>query len=246
MKTVSMTYIKIINILFICLTISFTSNAQKDNRPWESLFNGKNLDGWKIVGSKGIIRVIDGTIVCNMTRNTPEHTFLCTEEKYKDFILEMEVKTDSTYNTGILFRCIDVPKSIDTSTVRLYGYQLKIDPSPTRRWTGGVFDDFGRTWNWLYTLANDARARQSYSIGKWNNIRIEAIGPNIKTWVNGVPATNMINKKYDTGYIAIKIHSLGNNPEMEKYYGQYRNIRIISKNPEKYSQSMDIKAIEVK
>jgi hypothetical protein len=241
-----MIYSKFILTMFIGFFLSLSLNAQKDYKQWKSLFNGKNLDGWKIVGSKGAIRVNDGAIICNMVRNTPEHTFVCTKKRYKDFILEMEVKTDSTYNTGILFRCIDVPVSIDTSSVRLYGYQLKIDPSPTRRWTGGVFDDFGRTWKWLYTLADDARARQSYSIGQWNTIRIEAIGSNIKTWVNGVPATNMINQKYKKGYIAIKIHSLGNLPEIEKYSGQFRNIRIISKTPEKYSQPMDIKTLEAK
>lgn len=57
----------------------------------------------KIVGSKGHVTIRDGAITCNMVMNTPEHTFVCTNKKYGDFILEMDVKTDSIYNTGILF-----------------------------------------------------------------------------------------------------------------------------------------------
>ncbi len=240
----NLTY-KSLLIVFCSFLLALPVSAQNTNEPWVSLFNGENLDGWKVVGSEGVVRVNEGAITCNMVKNTPEHTFACTTNKYADFILELEVKADSFFNSGVLFRSIDVPRSIDTSSVRLYGYMLKIDPSPRRKWTGGIFDDFGRTWHWLYTLANDERAQQAYFRGEWNKIRIEAIGSYIKTWVNGVPAANLINKKYKKGYIAFKIHSLGNEPEKEKYTGQFRNIRIITRNPEKYSKPMDINPLEV-
>jgi hypothetical protein len=231
-------------VLLFCGIVTQLFAGERDNYPrWKSIFNGIDLDGWKIVGSKGRVNIMDGAFVCNMTSNTPEHTFVCTKEKYDNFILELDVKTDSVYNTGILLRCIDALPNVDTTKVRLYGYQVKIDPTP-RKWTGGIFDDYGKTWHWLFSLANDARAREAFSVGKWNHFRIEAIGSNIKTWVNGVPATNLINKKYTKGYIAIKIHSLGNTPEMEKISGRFKNIRIITKNPEQYLQQMDIKAVE--
>jgi hypothetical protein len=158
-------------------------------------------------------------------------------------ILEMDVKTDSIYNTGILIRCIDAPKNTDTCKVSLYGYQVKIDPT-TRSWTGGIFDDYGKTWHWLYSLVNDSIARGAYAIAKWNHFRIEAINSNIKVWVNGIPTTNLINQKYTSGYIALKIHALADKPEREKIFGQFKNIRIITKNPEKYLQQMYLKAIE--
>jgi len=231
-------------MIFICLWLSTTLMGQDVKAPWISLFNGRSLDGWKIVGSNGKVNIRDSAITCNMVINTPEHTFVCSNEKYSDFILEMDVKTESIYNTGILIRCIDASKNVDTTNVRLYGYQIKIDPT-TRQWTGGVFDDYGKTWHWFYSLANDPRARGAYSVGTWNNFRIEAVGSSVKVWVNGIPTTNMINRKYSNGYIALKIHSLGNNPENEKFSGQFKNIRIITKNPEKHLKPMDIKAIEV-
>lgn len=85
----------------------------------------------------------------------------------------------------------------------------------------------------------------AYSIGQWNHFRIEAIGSDIRVWVNGIPTTNMINHKYTNGYIALKIHALSDKPEQEKIFGQFKNIRIITKNPQKYLQQMDIKALEV-
>ena len=56
----------------------------------------------------------------------------------------------------------------------------------------------------------------------------------------------MINPKYSEGYIALKIHSLGNHPDLEKLYGRFKNIRIITKNPEKYVKAIDIPALEVR
>lgn len=63
-----------------------------ENPPWESLFNGKDFEGWSIVGSFGKAWVEDGVIVTHMVSNTPEHTFLKTNKKYKDFKLESDCK----------------------------------------------------------------------------------------------------------------------------------------------------------
>jgi hypothetical protein len=178
-----------------------------------------------------------------MTANTTEHTFVTTKEKYGDFILEMDACTDPGYNTGILLRCVDKPAGCDTCKVSLYGYQVKIDPSTTRCWTGGIFDDFGASWHWLYDLSKDERARKAYQIGNWNHFRVEAIGTSIKVWVNGIPTTNLVNQKYSNGYIALKIHSLKNTPEEEKKFGRFKNIRIITKNLDENLVKMDLPAI---
>jgi hypothetical protein len=207
--------------------------------PWITLFDGTDLKGWTLKGGKGKAIVQDGEIVCHQTSNTLEHTFVCTEAQYGDFILEVDGKIDGQFNSGILFRCVDMP---ETAQARLNGYQVKIDPTP-RKWTGGVFDDFGgSSWHWYYTLENDARAKESFKMGEWNTFRVEAIGQSIKVWVNGVPTTNMTHDKYSKGYIALKIHALGNNPEQENVQGHFRNIRIITENPASYARAMDLPA----
>jgi hypothetical protein len=152
--------------------------------PWEYIFNGKNFEGWTIIGSNAKAWVEEGSIVCSQVSNTPEHTFIRTDRKFSDFILEGEAKLDGELHTGFLFRCIDA--AADTSKVRLYGYQVKIDPTP-RRWTGGVFDDFGKTWHWWYTLENDERARNAFRMYEWNHFRIEAVDSSIRVWVNNIP-----------------------------------------------------------
>ncbi len=209
--------------------------------PWRPLFNGRDLTGWRIVGSspKAYAAIENGEMVGHMVRGTPEHTFFCTEEKFGDFILEVDSFQSGGFNTGILFRCVETPAN---ASVRLHGYQVKIDPSPTRRWTGGIFDDYGKNWLWLYTLEHDERARTAYQFNKWVRIRIEAIGGTLKVWVDGIPTTHLVHDKYTRGTIAFKIHSFGatGDPEQEKNLIHFKNVRIITENPARFAQPMDL------
>jgi len=231
-------------LLFLFLMPS--SFAQNKNVPWKSLFNGENLDGWKMVGEKGVAYVQDGEILIHRTKDTKEHAFLATKKKYSDFILEVDFKMDAPgFSTGVLIRCIDANSNPDTSRVSLYGYQIKIDNTP-RNWTGGIFDDFGGSWKWMYDLSQNDKARQAFKLSGWNTFRIEAIGNSIKVWLNGVPSTNLVNGKYTKGYIAFKMHSLNGEGKGEETLLHFKNIRIITKNPALYSQTMDIKEISVK
>jgi len=209
---------------------------------WQPLFNGRDLSGWTIKGDKGKAWVQDGEIVCQRTTGTTEHTFVCTEAKYGDFILEADCKLDGDFHSGFLLRCVDAPA---TAKVRLLGYQVKIDPT-ARQWTGGVFDDFGANWTWMYTLANNAPARAAFKMNAWNHFRMEAIGPSIKVWVNGVPATNLINTKYTRGYIALKIHALSPKyASLENVLIHFKNIRILTDDPARFATAMDIPVITV-
>ena len=230
-------------LLAALLVLATASFAQKDDVPWKSLFNGKNLDGWKMVGDKGEAYVENGEIIIRRTLNTKEHTFVTTKKKYSDFILEVDFKMDASgWSTGVLVRCVDAKS--DTSKVRLYGYQIKIDNTP-RNWTGGIFDDFGGTWKWMYDLSKNEPARQAFKTSGWNTFRIEAIGNSIKVWLNGVPSTNLINDKYSKGYIALKIHSLGGAAKDKDVLVRFKSIRIITRNVAKYARLSEIKQIIV-
>jgi hypothetical protein len=229
--------------LFAFLTAAAAASGVEP--PWRSLFNGRDLAGWKIVGRPPLAAtaVADGALVGHMLRGTREHTFFCTEEKFSDFILELECFQTGDFNSGILFRCVDTPAD---ASVRLHGYQVKIDPSPTRRWTGGIFDDYGKNWLWFYTLQDDARARGAYRFNEWARFRIEAIGRTLKVWVNGIPTAHLLHDKYPQGYLALKIHSFPatGDPAQEKNLIRYRNIRIITADPARFAQPMDLPARE--
>ncbi|MFT7160064.1 MAG: hypothetical protein ACI9GZ_001237 [Bacteroidia bacterium] len=232
-------------LIYITFIIFFSTQAQAQQaKVWKTIFNGQNLDGWSIIGGAGKVSIEGGAIKLGQKANTAEHTFIHTNRKYKDFILEVDCKRDVGFFYGILFRAQPAP---DTAHVRLYGYQSKVDHNSKRNWTGGIFDDFGNTWNWMYTPVNDQRAQKVLKpAGEWDHYRIEAIGHNIKVWLNGIPISNILNSKYDQGYIALKIHFLGDKKEKEKNASWIKNIKVIDTDVLKYAQQMDISTVTVK
>ncbi|MBP6410472.1 MAG: DUF1080 domain-containing protein [Pseudarcicella sp.] len=231
---------KKLNTVILFFVFSLNTLGQKPEK-FKNIFDGVTFKGWQIVGSKGKINIKDSAFVCQMTINTPEHTFVKTNKKYRNFVLELDCKRDSFFNTGILFRC---QNTSDTASVSLYGYQVKIDPNIKRSWTGGVFDDFGKSWKWLYTLENDAKAKNANKDNDWNHFRVEAINDTIKVWVNDIPTSHLINNKYFKGYIAFKIHSLGNKPEQENWKAAFKNIKIIENPSRKDLKPINIPALK--
>jgi hypothetical protein len=115
--------------------------------------------------------VVDGAIVGTTVPGSP-NSFLATDKTYGDFVFECEVLQEGgPSNSGVQFRSASRPEYQDG---RVHGYQLEIDPSP-RAWTGGVYDEARR--GWLYPGDANPRARTAYQYGRWNLLRIEAIGP---------------------------------------------------------------------
>lgn len=209
-------------IFFIALTLS--TSAQE----WQSLFNGKNLDGWETHGGDAKYEVIDGAIVGKAVINTP-NTFLCTKERYSDFILELEVFLPNDLNSGIQFRS-NIRKEED----RVFGYQCEIDPDGTRAWTGGIYDEGRR--NWLYPLSRNPIA-SAFQLGRWNTIRIECLGNDIRTYVNGVQASWLVDDMTDEGIIGLQVHSIGK--DKAGYEVKWRNIQILTEDVARYRLSPD-------
>ena len=220
-KTVISNLIFVIVLLLVC---SCTDKAPKGI--WIDLFNGENLDGWVQKGGKAIYEAKDNMIIGTTVPNT-ENSFLCTEKIYGDFILELEVMDDTALNSGIQFR------SNAYQNGRVHGYQVEIDPT-TGGYSGGIYDEARRAW--LQYLAENEPGRNAYKVGKWNKYRIEAIGNSLKTWVNGMMCANIIDEADDSGFISLQVHSVNvaNKPWTEGIQVKWRNIRILTENPEKY------------
>ena len=89
--------------LFALLLLSGIAIGGFAQDNWVSLFNGKNLKGWKKLNGTAEYKIEDGAIVGVSRVNTP-NTFLCTEDTYGDFILELYFKVDEGLNSGIQFR----------------------------------------------------------------------------------------------------------------------------------------------
>lgn len=198
-------------------------------RDLKPIFNGTNLNGWIIRGGKATYAVEDGVIVGTCTVKGGGNTFLCTEKEYGDFILELEIKADKGLNSGVQIRsqCFETAttydfgdKVIKIGANRVHGYQVEVDHQAGRRWSGGIYEEARR--GWLFPLATNSPAGLGFKIGEWNKYRIECRGASIQTWVNDIPAANLMDAETLKGFIGLQVHS-ADKPE---YQVRFRNIRL--------------------
>ncbi len=216
------------------LLAALPSSAQETG--FVPLFDGHSFTGWKQHGGEAKYVIEGDTIVGTSVADTP-NSFLCTEREYGDFILELDLKVDKELNSGIQIRShvFDKPaeqglkdpagkmETYKFPADRVHGYQVEIDPSD-RAWSGGIYDEARR--GWLYDLEADDRkvARQAFQKSEWNHYRVEAVGPSIKTWINGVPVADLTDDVDANGLIALQVHAVENHLAGKQV--RWRNIRI--------------------
>ena len=205
------------------LAVSPTTGAAQRTDGWQPLFDGRSLDGWQQCNGTARYSAENGTITGRAVLNSP-NSFLCSRESYGDFILEYETKQETDLNSGVQIRSITDPAIMGG---RVHGYQVEIDPSP-RRWSGGLYDESRR--GWLHTLDGQPAAQAAYRRGAWNHFRIEAIGSSIRTWINGVPAADIIDDLTPRGIIALQVHNIGTDSALVGAAIQFRNLRIRTAN----------------
>lgn len=227
-------------IAVLCAMFIFSSCSKtvEDITPWVDLFDGKTLDGWVQKGGNAKYEVRDGVIVGKTVHNTP-NSFLTTKNMYTDFILELDFKVDSSMNSGIQIRSNSTPLYRNG---RVHGYQVEIDPSK-RAWSGGIYDESRR--GWLNTLSNNKAAQKAFKQNEWNHYRIEAIGDTLKTWVNDIPASHLIDEKTAEGFICLQVHSI----KSDKKEGTeilWKNVKIITDSIAKYSRKTSVIPIKTK
>jgi hypothetical protein len=158
-------------------------------------------DGWSVVG--GPVRFdfkqgVDGDLEIEGSGAAPRNAFLVSDRSYGDFLVEFEVMIERDRgNSGFQIR-----STADED--RMVGYQIEIDPSE-RSWSTGLYDEGRR--GWLATLEDNVTARDAFVPGKWNTIRILAVGPRIRTWINDVPAIDHLDFVDRTGRFGFQVHS---------------------------------------
>jgi len=206
--------------LILCVLVWLSLSAglayAGEGGQWQSPFDGNSLDGWVKRGGNALYRAEDGAIVGTSVKGGP-NTFLCTEKTYSDFVLELDFKVEPGLNSGVQIRS----ESYETyKNGRVHGYQVEIDPS-ARAYSGGIYDEARR--GWLYDLSGNEPGRKAFKQGEWNHFRIEAVGPSIKTWLNDVPAANLLDAMTPSGFIGLQVHGTDSDKPMEV---RWRNIRV--------------------
>lgn len=224
---------KITTILVFIFAVLLTYGQEPN---WENLFNGKDLKGWTLLNGTAEYKVKDNTIIGIAKKGSP-NSFLATEKEYDDFILEFEFKVDDDFNSGVQIRSESLE---DFNNARVHGYQYEIDPS-SRAWTAGIYDEGRR--GWLYPLTSNRAAQKAFKRGDWNKGRVEAVGNSIRTWLNGVPAADLLDNTTLSGFIALQVHSIRSDEQIGKTV-QWRNLRILTENVEQFVTSNAVNGIK--
>ena len=182
--------VKRLNWLLICLVASLTVTAQK------KIFNGKNLKGWTIHGTEKWY-VQDRELVCESGPDK-QYGYLSTNQSYKNFILTLKFKQEANGNSGVFFR-----SSIEG--VKISGWQVEV--APLNQHTGGIYESYGRGW----LIQPQAEDEKFLKQGEWNDLKIQVIGDEVTTWLNGEQMVFIKDEKIGkgNGFIALQIHDGG-------------------------------------
>lgn len=160
------------------------------------LFNGKNLDGWKVYGTEKWY-VDNGELICESGPDK-QYGYLLTDKFYKNFDLSLQFKQEANGNSGVFFR-----STVDGTKVK--GWQVEV--APPNHDTGGIYESYGR--NWLVQIPDEKE--NILKPGEWNTLRIVANGDRVQTYLNGQEMVDLKDEKIGAGEggIALQIHDGG-------------------------------------
>jgi hypothetical protein len=193
---------RILGSLFVTLVlVAAQAMAQAPaEKGWVSLFNGKDLSGWKNNGAEKWVAV-DGTILGESTAG--KYGYLTTEKTYRDFVLRLRFKCETDGNSGVFTRSRITGESPDTGP-DIEGMQVEVDPT---RHTGGLYESGGRGWVALPTPEGERAIKPR----DWNDLEVAAEGRHIVTRLNGVQIVDFFDPapRFTEGVIGLQLHTGG-------------------------------------
>ncbi|RZS94876.1 3-keto-disaccharide hydrolase [Cecembia calidifontis] len=195
----------------LLLSLSLAVRAQDG---WISLFNGKNLDGWKIAENPSSFSVEDGIIKIDGPR---AHAFYMGDVNggvFKDFELMVELKTMPKANSGIFFHTAYQEKGWPDK-----GYEVQVNQTHGDwRKSGSLyaFNDVRETY------VKDGEWYTTHIIVKGDHVTVKLNGETVMEYVESKDENRPANageKRIDKGTFAIQAHD----PESVIYY---RSIKV--------------------
>ena len=138
-------------------------------RGFESLFNGKDLTGWKSTGNMKVWGAENGVMYVAGSGGG----WLLTEKEFGDFELRLEYKMSKHSNSGVALRS---PMKGDPAYVG-----MEIQLIDDLNWKGL------QTWQHTGSIYNVVPAKKDANkpIGEWNSMRIIAKGRHVMVENNG-------------------------------------------------------------
>jgi len=129
-------------LLSLFLTLSSTTFAVADDG-WQTLFNGKDLTGWRANYYPDSWSVVDGAIRAHATAES-SHLFYAGDRPkgkfvaYEDFVLELSARGERDSNSGIYFHT-DY-QTLNRRHHLANGYEVQLDSAPNaKRATGSLY-----------------------------------------------------------------------------------------------------------
>jgi len=169
---------------------------------WVSLFNGKDLAGWKNNGEEKWI-VEQGTILCESSAN--KYGYLTTEKTYRDFQLRLKFKGEAAGNSGVFIHARITGNDPERGP-DIEGMQVEVDPNVGKH-TGGLYESGGRGWVKMPT----AEGEQALKASEGNDLEVSVQGNHNVTQLNGTKIADYIDTapKFTDGVIGLQIHTGG-------------------------------------
>jgi len=173
---------------------------------WKSLFNGKDLSGWRVIGN-GIWEVENGAIV-SQEGEDKQYSWLVSDASYDNFAFHARFKWERG-NSGIQFRSRQ-------DGAMMMGYQADIQLDSD--WiTGHVYEQGGR--------GSIAKAPpglvEELPKDDWIDYEIVCAGNHIQMFLNGIKTVDFHDDAAASGLLAFQVHS-GNGCRVH-----WKDIRIL-------------------
>lgn len=191
----------------------------RDLTKFKTLYNGKNLDGWKTTGNW--LPQDDGSLLIQPRDGEQGweryDAYLWTEDKYKDFVLDVEYMYPPGGNSGVYFRVADRANPVDQ------GIEVQIlDSSKTEGPLG--HHDHGGVIRTIGPAKNMSRPPLA-----WNRMVVTCVGSHLQVELNGEQIIDTqlnegpMKDRPLEGFIGFQDHGQPNNLK-------FRNIRILKLN----------------
>jgi hypothetical protein len=172
-----------------------------------SLFDGKTLDGWDVIGKDAQFwRVKDGAIMADsLGKKMPRNTFMFTAKEYDHFEFRCKFRLTGDPKTGLVNSGIQF-RSEKLANGHAKGYQADIGEP---KWWGCIYDEHRRG---LIARSDVSKLKGTLKPFGWNDYLIRAKGPVLTLFINGIQTVEYIEKDAKIpakGRFALQLHSGG-------------------------------------
>ena len=219
---------------------------------WEPLVDEESITTWTQEGQSPASYQLNGsTLVGQPLGHDPKNAFLCSPRTYENFDLRWSFRIrPQTMNSGVQFRSKSVDGKITGPQVEmmvedrserpllhrwgraLYNFWTSRNDCPGWCAAGVYGENLDGGWIYPGPAGGDPRAFfvQGQRLTKrdgWNEVRLEATGPHIRTWLNGEPRADFISEEalVQPGRICLQVHG-GQYEDPSQHSVEWRGLEI--------------------